>query len=479
MSVFNPGFGAPNASQGGGSTDLTAVSNAGSVLVLSSSGIDAVIPGATATNAGVLSAADKGRLDSLSGELSLPDFATVAEAEASTPTGDFLRTAGYASSGDGGGALYIRVSSNPGHPAALQVADGSFFDLAIQRITPQMFGALGDGVADDAGPLQDFFDYLEDRPELVGDFTGNWRTSQTITIRGNLNSRYTCGRIIGTAPMEDLLVIEGQNKNFDGTLRLSGVAAGSQFQFSNRQIENGLRLNGAGFSKFDKIVCEGFRRYGVRLEDQGNNHINLGDIFGIDCGSVGPASPDASFTMSFSSRNDNGQIGFGQRSTLTVTNLPSFIRVADVVEVAGRPLLVTAINGNQLEVYPNPPAGATSGTVECFQGGVVSTLGNDSGLSWVESITSIRVGTSLRVGALYGLTVGKFHCDFAGVGIQVGFSPLSSGRRIAIEGAYFESSRHHIIHTGSFAASVVIETPNDLQFSRVTRLSFHDGADAP
>ncbi|MEM8793714.1 MAG: hypothetical protein AAGE80_19015 [Pseudomonadota bacterium] len=479
MSVFNPGFGAPNASEGGGSTDLTAVSNANSVLVLSSSGIDAVIPGASATNAGVLTAADKSRLDALSGELSLPDFATVAEAAASTPTGDFLRTAGYAASGDGGAALYVRVASDPGHPAALQVADGSFFDLAVQRVTPVMFGAVGDGASDDAVPLQAFFDYLETRPGLLGDFTGSWATSQTIFIRGANTSRYTCGQLIGLAAMESLLVIEDQGKNFDGTLRLTGVGAGSLFQFSNRSIQYGLTLDGAGFSKFDKIVCEGFQRYGVRLESLGNNHINLGDVYGIDCGSVGPNLPDASFAMTFTAREDNGEIGFEQRSTLTVTNLPSFIRRSDIVEVAGRPLLVTAVNGNELEVYPRPPDGANSGTIECFQGGVISTLGNDAGLSWVESLTSIRVGTSLRVGALYGLTCGKFHCDFAGVGIQVGFSPLSSGRRIAIEGAYFETTRHHIVHTGSFAAAVLIETPNELDFAKVTRLTFHDLNDNP
>ncbi|MEM1276565.1 MAG: hypothetical protein AAGH74_08565 [Pseudomonadota bacterium] len=480
MSVFNPGFGAPNASQGGGSTDLTAVSSAGSVLVLSSSGIDAVIPGATATNAGVLSAADKSRLDALSGQLDLPDFATFAEAQASTPTGDFLRTAGYASAGDGGGALYARVASDPGHDGVLQVADGSFFELSVQRVTPHMFGAVGDGATDDFVPLQKFFDYMSTRPEIIGDFMGSWAVSSTINIGGTAPTRFTCGKILGMAPMDDLVVVSGENKNFDGTLQLIGVVIGSRFQFSNRMIKNGLFLNGARVAKFDKIFCEGFQRFGVRLGPTGNNnHVNLGDVNITDCGSVGPTAPGADFEMNFTARSDNGEVGFGQRSTLTVTSIPDFIEVSDLVEIGGRPLLITAINGNQLEVYPRPPIEVNSGPIVCYQGGGVSTLGSDGGLTWMDSITSLRLGTTLRIGALYGLSVGKFHCDFVGVGIQIGHAPLSSGRRSEIGGAYFESTPHHIIHTGSFAANVVIEAPFALDFAKVTRLTPHDTNNLP
>ncbi|MEM7239212.1 MAG: hypothetical protein AAF501_15510, partial [Pseudomonadota bacterium] len=293
MSVFNPGFGAPNASEGGGSTDLTAQASPGAVVVLSSTGIDAVIPGASPATAGVLTAADKVKLDSLSGELSLPDFATFTDAAAAAPTGSFLRTAGRNAPGDRGGALYVRVPSDPGHAGTLTASDGAFFDLAMQRVTPVMFGAAGDGSTDDAAPLQAFFDYLETRPEVLGDFSGSWLTTQPLTARGGLGNRYVCGEIIGSAQMESLLTVIGKRQNFDGTLRLTGVSSGSLTTFSNRLIQNGLSIEDAGFSKFDKIDCQTFQRYGVRIEAQGNNHINLGDVTGLDCGSPGEVVPTA------------------------------------------------------------------------------------------------------------------------------------------------------------------------------------------
>ncbi|MBY8974414.1 hypothetical protein KHP62_01260 [Rhodobacteraceae bacterium NNCM2] len=479
MSVFNTGFGAPNASEGGGATDLSVQTTAGAVVVLSSTGADAVVPAATASKAGVLTAADKVKLDSLSGSLSLPDFETFAEAAAASPTGNFLRTAGYGSAGDGGGALYVRVTADPGHAGVLTTADGAFFELAEQRVTPAMFAAVGDGATDDGEALQAFFDYLETRPHIHGDFTGDWLTARTIRIRGGIGNRYTCGNIIGGAAMENLVEVIGQGLNFDGTLQLNGVASGSVSEFANRQIQNGLTLDGAGFSKFDKIRCQSFQRYGVRLETAGNNHINLGDVTGFDCGSPGESVPSATVALPFTARSDNTSIGFGQRSTLSTTGIPDYVKVSDIVTVGGRPLIVMEITGDDMVVYPRPPAGVTSGQIICLIGGVVSTFGNDAGLTWIDGITSLRCGSALRAGSLYGASIGKLHADFCGAAIVLGFSNLSSARRISIEGAYFESTEHHIIHTGSLSASVVIENPYDLDFDKVTRLIYHDNTDTP
>ncbi|MEM6905912.1 MAG: hypothetical protein AAF568_08470, partial [Pseudomonadota bacterium] len=142
MSVFSQGFSGSAQPQGASPTDLATQRTANSVLILSSTGADAVVPAADTALAGVLSAADKTKLDALAGALSLPDFNTFAEAAAASPTGDFLRTAGFATPGDGGGALYARAASDPGHGGVLQTSDGAFWDLAEMRVTPVMFGAV-------------------------------------------------------------------------------------------------------------------------------------------------------------------------------------------------------------------------------------------------------------------------------------------------------------------------------------------------
>ncbi|MER9791298.1 hypothetical protein [Mesorhizobium sp. M0213] len=70
------------------------------------------------------------------------DFASKAVAEAtSIPLAkQFLRLAGYARSGDGGGALYRKVDTEPRHHGKIQSADGAWWELAEEVITPNMVG---------------------------------------------------------------------------------------------------------------------------------------------------------------------------------------------------------------------------------------------------------------------------------------------------------------------------------------------------
>ena len=64
-----------------------------------------------------------------------------------------IRVNGYTTSGDGGVAFYVRVASEPSHPGKVLDADGAWWELSETRITPQMFGAKGDGVTDDHAAL--------------------------------------------------------------------------------------------------------------------------------------------------------------------------------------------------------------------------------------------------------------------------------------------------------------------------------------
>lgn len=67
---------------------------------------------------------------------------------------DLVRTSGYAVAGRGD-ALYAAVASGPAAPWRVQDANGRWFELSDDLITPQMFGAVADGVANDTQPLKD------------------------------------------------------------------------------------------------------------------------------------------------------------------------------------------------------------------------------------------------------------------------------------------------------------------------------------
>lgn len=70
-----------------------------------------------------------------------------AEAEHITTALACFKTAGYASAGDGGGALYKRAVSEPAHAGKIQSADGAWWELQGNIITPEMFGGVSTSTA--------------------------------------------------------------------------------------------------------------------------------------------------------------------------------------------------------------------------------------------------------------------------------------------------------------------------------------------
>lgn len=112
----------------------------------------------------------------------------VADLDAVAQAGDyeagadqnFIRTAGYSASGDGGGALYKRVLTEPAHAGKFQSADGTWWELAESVINPMMFGALADGVSDDTPALRAAITL--GRPIDWGGASRAYRITENITV---------------------------------------------------------------------------------------------------------------------------------------------------------------------------------------------------------------------------------------------------------------------------------------------------------
>jgi len=83
------------------------------------------------------------------------DYTTRTQAIAATiPSGfEFIRTVGYRSVGDGGGALHKKVSSAPSHQGKFQSADGAWWEISEMRPDIRMFGAYGDSVSFQDGAM--------------------------------------------------------------------------------------------------------------------------------------------------------------------------------------------------------------------------------------------------------------------------------------------------------------------------------------
>ncbi|MEM1297701.1 MAG: hypothetical protein AAGH68_00380 [Pseudomonadota bacterium] len=74
----------------------------------------------------------------------------------------FVRTAGYNVPNDGGGALYARAATEPGHALKIQSADGAFWELVPEGgfVTEKQAGGIGDGAADDTAAIQNVIDFV-------------------------------------------------------------------------------------------------------------------------------------------------------------------------------------------------------------------------------------------------------------------------------------------------------------------------------
>lgn len=97
-----------------------------------------------------------GDADAVNVNARLGVFNSVADVEGRNipPVLDAIRTNGYYTPGDGGGALYKRVASEPGHAGKIQSADGAWWELASIPINVRMFGARGDGTSDDTSAIR-------------------------------------------------------------------------------------------------------------------------------------------------------------------------------------------------------------------------------------------------------------------------------------------------------------------------------------
>lgn len=75
------------------------------------------------------------------------------------PNSTFVRTAGYYSPGDGGGALYKKVLKEPSHAGKVKSADGAWWELSEYTVNYIMFGADLTGKVPSDTAMYDCHDY--------------------------------------------------------------------------------------------------------------------------------------------------------------------------------------------------------------------------------------------------------------------------------------------------------------------------------
>lgn len=183
----------------------------------------------------ILSTAGSGTISTwtidISGPIGTPStsYDTVSNAIAATidPTLSFLNLTGYYTIGDGGNGTYRRVVSQPTDTGKFQSADGSWWHLVSNTVTPEMFGCHGDGTTDDYTNFQNCLTFVGVRNGGV----------VNLTVNKNYRVVVTSGATDGGFPIQPDTVI-----NFNGST-ISFEMVGNVIGF---RMKNFTTLNGPG-----------------------------------------------------------------------------------------------------------------------------------------------------------------------------------------------------------------------------------------
>jgi hypothetical protein len=210
--------------------------------------------------------ATRANVDSAHPVVDFSRFATIGSAAAAKIPSSVIhcRIAGYYSAGDGGGALYVRVSSQPLHALRFRSVDrylpsgsidsknGGWWSWADNVLTPEMVGAKGDADiaawtgTDDWQAIQDALDaqiYFHIASEVC------FRQVKTYRITKSLHLGYgvgapTCARVRGPGIAGD-----GEN-SFSGPIILCDFsnAPGVAIQGGRSVRWKGVGLKGRNFA---------------------------------------------------------------------------------------------------------------------------------------------------------------------------------------------------------------------------------------
>lgn len=159
-------------------------------------------------------------------------FATKTAAMAYEPdvAPDYLRIEGYSAAGDGGAALYKKISTpSPAKAWHFQSADDTWWELAETEVLFYQLGAVGDGVADDYPAVLATVEYAKQTGAVVTCGDGAFKIDMSVALRASIVLEHMTIRGCGANLWESTA-----SPTTDGTWFLIVGTVASPFSLRNR-----------------------------------------------------------------------------------------------------------------------------------------------------------------------------------------------------------------------------------------------------
>lgn len=193
---------------------------------------------------------------------------------------DDIRTSGYATAGDGGGALYKKVVAEPSHAGKFSITVGGesvWYEIAETVINVRQFGAKGDGVTDDTLAIQNAITRLDDDHTALYFPSGVYKVTDNLVITNKAVHIYGDGiggsEIVDTGVTGWVLTLD--QDNFNHFVLIDDL----RFTTTQQELSSAISIT---FSELDMIYdAHQFRCHLERLEVVGVDPANHGFLNGI------------------------------------------------------------------------------------------------------------------------------------------------------------------------------------------------------
>jgi len=245
-----------------------------------------------------------GNVTVVANEVRLQDTRSSAILMNFSPSDEFIQTSGYSTAGDGGGATYKKVLTEPSHIGKFQSADGAWWEIVIPSfgISVKCFGALGNGSFDDTAAIQGAINALPARGGTLfvpsgryiirstinigdGDGLANQSTKNAIKIIGGGAGAAVSGTLVstifswyGAETNSPFINYRGKISNCDlkgiflecrGLVAGILITSGSGFSFDEVKIVNpkdrGFAIIGGGLPTGNYNISNDFKRISCAL----------------------------------------------------------------------------------------------------------------------------------------------------------------------------------------------------------------------
>ncbi len=376
------------------------------------------------------------------------------------PTIGSIRTGGYSSPGDKGDAIYKRVLIEPTHAAKFQSADGAWWEVAEKIVTPQMFGAVADGVTDDTDAILAWASYLLNHVKEV-----NGQCAGTFAIQGGIDLYLNSTRIDWAAIFVTTTVTEIGVRFFanwvqwTGRLRVEcgpGTNTLENFLACRQQI--GIQFIDGSRSDVAQLEAVGTQRCGIQFLGGTNTPLNGSSNMGYYAylGANSCGTSELYFNqIPTSVTNTGGSGSAAQRCTVVFpSTLPPNLQSGDMIIVNGKTMFIYTVDQNTNTVVCFGNADDTSLTeVRFIIGQGVLLQGNNANLIRIGVIDTRRSGVGYQCQMLYGPVVDVLHSAnvYYALAIGGGTSINSANINGYVGMVYREGDSRHAIEIATAA----------------------------